>query len=99
MDVTQRLRALDDVVDEVLDRHEAHHDRTKGESRRRAYEKSLREVERIAGQEAATALAEWIETEIREKRRLPTTRRIRKRGATICRRNGHPVSTGSWLGA
>ena len=99
MDARQRIRALDNVVDEVLDRHEAYHDRMNGGSRRRAYEKSLREVKRVAGDEAATALAEWIEREIREKRRLPTTRQIRKRGATICRQNGYDISTGSWLGA
>jgi hypothetical protein len=68
-------------------------------SRRNAYEKGIREVQNIAGKDAARELTEWIENEIRTSGRFPTARSVRKRGAKICRDREHEISAGSWLGA
>lgn len=92
------LRRIGDAVEETLDAHEKYEEKQTGKSRRTVYEKSLREVERIAGETASQQLGMWIASRIREDGRLPSGKAARKRGAEICRENDHKVSSGSWLG-
>ena len=99
MSVTQSVKHIDRTVEKVLGTREQYEAKQKGRSRRRAYEKSIEEVRDVAGSTEAKQLAQWIEERIREKKRLPTSRRVRKEGAKICRDAGHSVSTNDWLGA
>ncbi|WP_158057310.1 hypothetical protein [Halorussus halophilus] len=98
MGVQGALRRIDDAVEESLDARERYEERQTGKSRRTVYEKSIREVQRIAGETAGQQLGTWIASRIREDGRLPSGKATRKRGADICRENGHEVSSGSWLG-
>ena len=95
----ERLREIDETTQEVFDLGTREAAKRKEGSRRTAYEKGIREVRDVAGKPAARELAEWIQEEIRSMEKFPTARRVRKRGAAICRESGHEVSTGSWLGA
>lgn len=99
MVVDDSLQEIDDVVEDVFDLRTRHQAKQKAGSRRNVYEKSIREVRNVAGNEEATVLAEWIKDRIRTKETFPSGRDVRQRGAEICRENGHEVSTGSWLGA
>lgn len=93
------LREIDEQVEEAIDRHARHQAEQKAQSRRTVYRKALREVQQIAGGTAARNLADWITRRIHQDGTLPTGRRVRKKGAEICRSAGYRVSTGSWLGA
>lgn len=93
------LRDIDETAREVFDLATISDAERKGGSRRTSYEKTLGEVETIAGKTAARALAEWIMQEIEEEERFPDARDVRQRGAKLCRENGHEVSTNDWLGA
>lgn len=96
---TERLREIDATAQETFDLASREAAKKKEGSRRRAYEKTITEVRRIAGKPQARELTEWIQDRIRTKRRLPSGRQVRREGARICRESGHEVSTGSWLGA
>jgi hypothetical protein len=93
MDVTGRLRRIGDLKDEVVGHH------VDWDTQRRAYRKTLHEVTALGGEDAADELTEWIEERTRSSGRLPKGRRVRQKGADICRERGHPVSTNGWLGA
>ena len=93
------LEEIDQVTRDAFDLASRRAAKRKEGSRRRAYEKGIREVRQIAGNDAARELAAWICEEIRTERQLPSARQVRKRGARICRDRGHEISTGSWLGA
>lgn len=70
--------------------------------RREAYEKTLRALEAIEGDdenEGVTVVAAWIVGGLRENDSLPASRRVRKRAAAFCRENGYEVRDDSWLGA
>lgn len=70
--------------------------------RREAYEKTLRALEAVEGDdenEGVTAVAAWIVGELGETDSLPASRRVRKRAAAFCRENGYEVRDDSWLGA
>lgn len=97
MNVNEVLGEIDAAKDESLseaDRRESQYRR-----RRQAYEKAIREVRGIAGNDGARELADWIEASIREEKTLPRAREVRQKGADVCRERGQEVSTGSWLGA
>jgi cytochrome P450 len=93
------LGRIDETAVEALDLADRERAREKGRSQRAAYEKGLREVERVAGKPQARELAEWIQDEIEDRETFPSAREVRNQGATICRRSGHDVSTNDWLGA
>jgi hypothetical protein len=95
----QLVRDIDDVVTDVFDLADRRRAKERAGSRRDAYEKGLTEVQRIAGKPQATRLAEWIQSQMREREAFPSAREVRKQGARICRESGHEVSTSSWLGA
>ena len=99
MSVKDALREIDAAVEESFDRARRHEERRNARSRRNVYEKALREVRRIAGDEGMWALSQWITKQMREEKNVPSGRRVRQQGARICRKNGYEVSTGSWLGA
>lgn len=99
MSVRELLRDIDNAVEESLGQHEQYEAKKDGASRRKGYEKAIREVDTVAGRTEARRLAEWIEAEIRDEGKLPTARRVRQRGADVVREAGHDVPTGSWLGA
>lgn len=93
------LDQIDDTVQDVFDLGTRREAQRREGSRRTVYEKALKETQAIAGDGGATALAQWLQEEIRENQSFPSGRDVRQRGARICRENGHQVSTGSWLGA
>lgn len=93
------LAQIDQTTQDEFDLGTREAAKRKEGSRRNAYQKGLREVQNVAGKDAARELAEWIQEEIRTAERFPTARNVRKRGAKICREHGHEISTGSWLGA
>ena len=93
------LDEIDQTTQEVFDLATRADAKRREGSRRNSYQKALKEVNNIAGQSAARALADWIQAEIRQNERFPNARDVRQRGAQLCRENGHEVSTGSWLGA
>lgn len=97
--IHEMLEERDKTTQEVFDlatladakRHEG--------SRRNSDEKALAEIRDIAGKPAARALARWIQIEIRDSEASSSGRDVRKRGARVCHKNGHEVSTGDWVGA
>jgi hypothetical protein len=93
------LDEIDETTQEVFDLATLADAKRQEGSRRNSYEKALQEVREIAGKPAARALAEWIKAEIRDSEEFPSGRDVRKRGARLCRENGHEISTGNWLGA
>jgi hypothetical protein len=99
MTVKEALRAIDDTVQEEFDLGTRRQAKQKEGSRRNVYEKSLREVKRVAGDEEMEALKRWIIQFIRGNERFPSGRETRKRAAQICRDSGHSIPTGSFLGA
>ena len=99
MTVSEALRAIDETVRDVFDLGTRRQAKQKEGSRRNVYEKSLRKVKRVAGDEEMEALKGWIIQSIRENERFPSGRDPRKKGAQICRDSGHSIPTGSFLGA
>lgn len=99
MTVREALQAIDETVKDVFDLGTRRQAKQKEGSRRNVYEKSLREVQQVAGDEEMKALKRWIIQSIRENERFPSGRETRKRGAQICRDSGHSIPTGSFLGA
>jgi hypothetical protein len=93
------LAEIDATTQEVFDLATLADAKRREGSRRNSYEKALEEVKTRAGKPGARALAEWIQSEIRDTEEFPSGRAVRKRGARLCRENGHEVSAGSWLGA
>ena len=98
MTVNEALQAIDDTVKEVFDLGTRRQAKRKEGSRRNVYEKSLREVKQVAGDEEMEALKRWLIQSIREDERFPSGRETRKQGAQICRDSGHSIPTGSFLG-
>jgi hypothetical protein len=99
MTVREALQAIDESVKDVFDLGTRRQAKQKEGSRRNVYEKSLREVQQVAGDEEMETLKRWIIQSIRENGRLPSGRETRKRGAQICRDRGQSIPTGSFLGA
>ncbi|NHN58215.1 MULTISPECIES: hypothetical protein [Halorussus] len=99
MSIKQSMRDIDRAVEDVIGSHERYEADKEGRSQRRAYEKSIGEVSELAGKTEAERLATWIETTIRDEEDLPSSKRVRKQGAKICRDAGHSVSTNDWLGS
>lgn len=98
--VTKELLAeIDEATQAAFDLGTRNAAKRKEGSRRKAYEKGIKEVNSLAGRDAARELTDWIIDEIEEKQALPSARQVRKRGARICRNHGEEISTGSWLGA
>lgn len=98
--VTKELLAeIDEATQAAFDLGTRNAAKRKEGSQRKAYEKGIKEVNDLAGRDAARELADWITAEIEEKRKLPSARQVRKHGARICRDHGEEISTGSWLGA
>jgi len=98
MSTDERMAEIDGAVEESLGTHERYETEKDGRSRRRAYEKSIEAVADVAGAAEAHQLAEWIADRIRTKKKLPSSRSARKKGAEICRDTGHSVDNDDWLG-
>lgn len=98
-DITEWLHRIDAAVMETFDFGARADAKRKAGSRRRAYERALRETRDVAGHSRGRELSNWIEEEIRTRERFPSAREVRKRGAGLLRQEGHQVSTGNWLGA
>jgi hypothetical protein len=98
-DITEWRHRIDAAVMEPFDFGARADARRTAGSRRRASERTLREVRDVAGPARGRDLSDWIEEEIRTRKLVPSAREVRKRGAGILRVSGHEVSTGNWLGA
>lgn len=97
--VSELVRDVDATAVAVFDLADRRRAKERAGSRRDAYERGFEEVRDVAGKPQARRLAEWIQSEMREREAFPSAREVRKQGAAICRESGHEVSTGSWLGA
>ncbi len=93
------LREIDETAADVFDLADRRRAKERAGSRRDAYEKGFNEVQNLAGKPQARELAEWIQSEMREREAFPSARNVRQQGARICRESGHEVSTNDWLGA
>ena len=72
-----------------------------GGSRRKAYEKTFRElaaVDAVDEDEGIEAVADWIVEQMQEDGNLPGSRAVRRRAAKFCRENGYRVRNDEWLG-
>lgn len=98
-DITEWLRGIDRAAMATFDFDARADAKRKAGSRRRAYERVLREVRDVAGAAAGRELSTLIETEIRTERRFPPARTVRERGTSIVSEHGHEVPTDNWLGA
>lgn len=70
-------------------------------AQRKAYEKTLRELERIDADdddEGITVISRWVVDRIHEKEKLPTSRAVRREAAKFCRSNGYQIRDDQWLG-
>ena len=72
-----------------------------GESQRKGYEKTFRELKAIDADdddEGIRAISDWIVQRIRDKQKLPGSREVRRQAAKFCRTNGYEVRNDEWLG-
>ena len=99
MPVSEEMTEIEETLEETLDVARKRSAKKKAKSRLPVYRKALKEVQQLAGNAPMRELADWIRKQIREKENPPSSRAVRKQGATICRNHGREVSTGSWLGA
>jgi len=99
MNVEESMTEIDRAVEETISDPRKYRNERTERSQRRAYEKSLEAVDDLASEAAVKRLATWVADTIREKEKLPTSRRVRKKGAEICRDAGYSVSTEDWLGS
>lgn len=97
--IDQWMRCIDETAADVFDLGSRNKAKEKAGSRRKAYEKGLKEVRQKAGDEEAERLADWIVEEMRTEQRYPSARNVRQKGAELCRQSGHEISTNDWLGA
>lgn len=70
-------------------------------SQRKGYEKTLRALRDIDADdddEGIEAVTDWIVEQIHEKKKLPNSRSVRRRGAKFCRKNGYSIRNDEWLG-
>ena len=94
MSIKQAILGIDRAVEQSLGGRDDY--RSKREAgRRERYERTIQRANEVAGKEAAEELTAWIETEIREKERLPDAEAVGAKGAEICRDSGHEVSAES----
>jgi len=76
------------------------HDRL-GDSRREAYEKTLRALKAIDADdedEGVRVITDWIVERTRENEQPPGSRSVRREAAEFCRENGYEVRKDEWLG-
>ncbi|SHH14616.1 DUF5789 family protein [Halobaculum gomorrense] len=70
-------------------------------SQRDGYERTLRElaaIDAVDEDEGIRVIADWVVEQIREDRKLPGSRAVRREAATYCRANGYEVRNDEWLG-
>jgi hypothetical protein len=89
MRVRQALQRIDEAVG----------DRGSDGERRAAYERTLWTLDRVAGEAAVAAVAEWVLGQVREHGEAPVPQAVRRRAAVYCRANDVPLPDGSWLRA
>lgn len=70
-------------------------------SQRKAYENTFEELEAVDtvdDDEGIHATTDWIVQQITEKKRLPSSRAVRREAAKFCRANGYQIRNDEWLG-
>ena len=70
-------------------------------SQRKAYEMTFQELKAIDADdddEGIQAISDWIVERIRNKKKLPGSRDVRRQAAKFCRANGYQVRNDEWLG-
>lgn len=71
-------------------------------SQYKAYEKTLHSLKNIDADdddEGIKVVTDWIVDRIHEKRKLPSSRTVRKRAEKFCRGEGYEIRDDEWLGA
>jgi len=71
------------------------------DSKRTAYEKTLRALKAIDADdedEGVAVIRDWVVEQIRDRERLPDSRAVRREAAEFCRANGYEVRKNDWLG-
>jgi hypothetical protein len=72
-----------------------------GWTQRKAYEKTFQELKAIDADdddEGIQAISHWVVEQIRDNKKLPTSRAVRREAAKFCRANGYQVRNDEWLG-
>ena len=85
----------------VVEANDAVSDDRLSDSRRKAYEKTLRELKAIDADdddEGVRVIADWLVDQIRENETPPGSRDVRRRAATFCRERGYEIRNDEWLG-
>lgn len=96
--VTDLLRDIDETVLDEFDVETREEAKEQGGSRRGSYELDLEAMREMAGKEETKALADWIQSDIREHERFPPDREVRKEGARIAQNSGYDVDPNDFPG-
>jgi hypothetical protein len=67
-----------------------------------AYERTLRalvEIDADDDDETVRIVGNWIIEQVEENEAYPSSRRVRKEAAAVCRRHGYEIRDDEWLGA
>lgn len=70
-------------------------------SQRKAYEMTFQELHAIDADdddEGIQAISDWTVERIRNKKKLPGSRDVRRQAAKFCRANGYQIRNDEWLG-
>ena len=71
------------------------------DSRRKAYEKTLRALKAIDADdddEGVRVVSEWLVEQLHETETPPDSRAVRRQAAAFCRENGYEIRNDEWLG-
>jgi len=71
------------------------------DSRRKAYEKTLRALKAIDADdddEGVRVVSEWLVEQLHETETPPDSRAVRRQAAAFCRGNGYEIRNDEWLG-
>lgn len=74
---------------------------TIGNSQRKAYETTFRELKAIDADdddEGIRVVADWIVEQIHDNEKVPGSRGVRRQAAEFCRANGYEIRNDEWLG-
>ena len=91
MSTNDAILAIDRAVEQSLGDREVY-ESERDEGHREVYERAIERVSEVGGKNEAERLSTWIETQIRDERRLPDGEEVREKGAEICNENGGSIS-------
>ncbi|MDS0260398.1 hypothetical protein NDI56_13420 [Haloarcula sp. S1CR25-12] len=102
-DVTARVQrpTIAAMMKRIVEANAAVSNDRLGDSRRKAYEKTLRALKSIDADdedEGVEVITDWIVEQTHEDEQPPGSRSVRRRAAEFCRENGYEIRNDEWLG-